>query len=178
VATWVFFRLRWVEVLAGSQRVATSFGDMHAHDQPAGASFDDADSRSGEMDSQLEAWAEELINLLDEAAASQEFQEWLDVQSRFHDYSHRNSLLIELHCPEATKVAGYRTWQEEFDRHVQEGKQAIWILARSSRSNVRTAGIRPRITRTVTASTTRRRRRMVEGPPRVRTDRGVRRFPD
>ena len=36
-------------------------------------------------------------------------QEWLDVQSRFHDYSHRNTLLIKLQCPEATKVAGYNT---------------------------------------------------------------------
>lgn len=34
--------------------------------------------------------------LVDEAAASEEFQEWLNVQSRFHDYSHRNSLLIKL----------------------------------------------------------------------------------
>jgi hypothetical protein len=32
-------------------------------------------------------------------------------------------------CPEATKVAGYRTWQEEFDRHVSEGESAIWIWA-------------------------------------------------
>jgi len=62
-------------------------------------------------------------------AASEEFQEWLDVQSHFHDYSHRNSLLIKLQCSEATKVAGYRTWQEEFDRHVREGEQAIWIWA-------------------------------------------------
>ena len=101
---------------------------MATTSQPA-ASFDDADSRYDEMHSQLEAWVEELIDLVDEAAASEEFQEWLDVQSRFHDYSHRNSLLIKLRCPEATKVAGYRTWQEEFDRHVQEGEQAIWIWA-------------------------------------------------
>jgi len=26
-------------------------------------------------------------------------------------------------------VAGYRTWQEEFDRHVTEGESAIWIWA-------------------------------------------------
>ena len=30
---------------------------------------------------------------------------------------------------EATRVAGYRTWQEEFDRHVQEGESAIWVWA-------------------------------------------------
>ena len=81
------------------------------------------------MHSQLEAWVEELIDLVDEAAASEEFEEWLDVQSRFHDYSHRNTLLIKLQCPEATNVAGYNTWRNEFDRHVQEGEQAIWIWA-------------------------------------------------
>ena len=57
------------------------------------------------------------------------FQEWLGVQSRFHDYSYRNTLLIKRQCPETTCVAGYRTWQEEFDRHVQEGESAIWIWA-------------------------------------------------
>jgi len=62
-------------------------------------------------------------------AGSEEFQEWLDVQSRFHDYSYRNTLLIKRQCPEATRVAGYRTWQEEFDRHVKEGESAIWIWA-------------------------------------------------
>jgi hypothetical protein len=81
---------------------------MASTSQPA-ASFDDADSRHDELHSQLEAWVEDLIGLIDEAAARKEFQEWLDVQSRFHDYSHRNSLLIKLQCPEATKVAGYRT---------------------------------------------------------------------
>jgi hypothetical protein len=48
--------------------------------QPA-ASFDDADSRCDGMHSQLEAWAEELIDHVDNPAESQEFQEWLDVRS-------------------------------------------------------------------------------------------------
>ena len=66
---------------------------------------------------------------VEDAQASEEFQEWLDVQSRFHDYSYRNTLLIKQQCPEATRVAGYRTWQDDFDRHVQEGESAIWIWA-------------------------------------------------
>ncbi|SDR16525.1 hypothetical protein SAMN05216278_3850 [Halopelagius longus] len=81
------------------------------------------------MNSTIEAWIDELVADVDDAQASAEFQEWLDVQSRFHDYSYRNTLLIKRQCPEATKVAGYRTWQEEFDRHVKEGEQAIWIWA-------------------------------------------------
>ena len=95
----------------------------------SGVSFEETDTRHDEMHSTIEDWIDELVADVDEAKASQQFQEWLDVQSRFHDYSHRNTLLIKLQCPEATRVAGYNTWRSEFDRHVQEGEQAIWIWA-------------------------------------------------
>ncbi|MFC7233465.1 DUF955 domain-containing protein [Saliphagus sp. GCM10025308] len=92
-------------------------------------SFEESDTRKDEMHSTIEAWIDELVDDVDAAQASDEFQEWLDVQSRFHDYSHRNTLLVKLQCPDATKVAGFNTWRNEFDRHVQEGEQAIWIWA-------------------------------------------------
>jgi hypothetical protein len=81
------------------------------------------------MHSTVEAWIEDLIEAVDEATATEEFQQWLDVQSRFHEYPHRNALLSKLQCPAATKVAGYNTWRTEFDRYVREGEQAIWIWA-------------------------------------------------
>ncbi|GGN25529.1 ArdC-like ssDNA-binding domain-containing protein [Halarchaeum nitratireducens] len=99
-----------------------------AQTEPAVA-FEDSNSRIESMTETIEAWVEDLITHVEEARGSKAFQEWLDVQSRFHDYSYRNTLLIQLQCPEATKVAGYRAWQEEFDRHVQEGESAIWIWA-------------------------------------------------
>ncbi|MFC4989261.1 ArdC-like ssDNA-binding domain-containing protein [Saliphagus infecundisoli] len=92
-------------------------------------SFDDTETRSDQMNSTIEEWVKDLATDVDEAVSSAEFQEWLDVQSRFHDYSHRNTLLIKLQCPEASRVAGYNTWRNEFDRHVQEGESAIWIWA-------------------------------------------------
>jgi hypothetical protein len=92
-------------------------------------SFTETDTRRDEMHSTIEQWIEDLIDLVDEATASEAFQQWLNVQSRFHDYSHRNTLLIKRQCPEATKVAGYNTWRNEFDRYVKEGEQAIWIWA-------------------------------------------------
>jgi hypothetical protein len=92
-------------------------------------SFEETDTRHDEMHSTIEAWIDDLVDHVDDARASEEFQEWLDVESHFHDYSHRNTLLITLQCLEATRVAGYNTWRNDFDRHVQEGKQAIWIWA-------------------------------------------------
>nr|WP_245707852.1 DUF955 domain-containing protein [Haloarchaeobius iranensis] len=81
------------------------------------------------MHESLEKWVEQFAELSDEARASAELQEWLDVQSQFHDYSYRNTLLIKRQYPEATKVAGYNAWRNEFDRHVQEDESAIWIWA-------------------------------------------------
>ncbi|TYL37275.1 DUF955 domain-containing protein [Natronococcus pandeyae] len=92
-------------------------------------SFDEGDTRSDEMNSAIDAWVDDLVELVDEAQASDEFQAWLDVQSHFHEYSYRNTLLIKQQCPHATRVAGYNTWRSEFDRHVQEGESAIWIWA-------------------------------------------------
>ncbi|RKD86248.1 M78 family metallopeptidase domain-containing protein [Halopiger aswanensis] len=92
-------------------------------------SFNQTDTRSDEMNSTIEQWIDDLIAGVDDAQASDEFQEWLDAQSRLHNYSYRNTLLIKQQCPEVTRVAGYQTWQEEFDRYVQEGESAIWIWA-------------------------------------------------
>ncbi|ELZ33817.1 LtrC-like protein [Halorubrum distributum JCM 10247] len=106
-------------------------GGSMAESHPASGhvAFDDADARADQMHQAIDQWLAELVDAVDEARASAQFQRWLDVQSCFHDYSHRNTLLITLQCPEATKVAGYRTWQREFNRHVREGESAIWIWA-------------------------------------------------
>jgi antirestriction protein ArdC len=77
--------------------------------------------RKDEMIGRLTAGIEQLTS-------SQRWQEWLAVQSRFHHYSFRNALLIQLQCPEATRVAGFRAWQE-LGRQVRKGEKAIWILA-------------------------------------------------
>ncbi|ELZ39207.1 LtrC-like protein [Halorubrum californiense DSM 19288] len=104
-----------------------SMTESHAASGPV--TFGDGDARADQMHQAIDQWLAELCDAVDAARASEQFQQWLDVQSRFHDYSHRNTFLITLQCPEATKVAGYRTWQDDFDRHVIEGESAIWIWA-------------------------------------------------
>ena len=51
------------------------------------------------MNSTIEQWIDDLVAGVDDAQASEEFQEWLDVQSCFHDYSYRNTLLILTDSP-------------------------------------------------------------------------------
>ncbi len=74
----------------------------------------------------------ELLDRLKEKVSrvksSDEFQQILKTMSRFHTYSWRNCLLIFMQYPDATRVAGYRTWKK-LGRSVKKGESAIWIFA-------------------------------------------------
>lgn len=59
---------------------------------------------------------------------SDTFRAYLDAQARFHNYSFGNVLLILFQKPDATRVAGYKTWLE-FGRHVKRGEKGVRILA-------------------------------------------------
>lgn len=58
---------------------------------------------------------------------SESFARYLTVMSRFHSYSFGNVALILAQRPEATRVAGYRKWQQ-LGRQVKRGEQGIRIL--------------------------------------------------
>jgi antirestriction protein ArdC len=68
--------------------------------------------------------AEGISNL----TSSEDWQNYLDFQSRFHRYSFGNVLLIATQCQEATRVAGFNAWRK-INRFVRKGEKAIWILA-------------------------------------------------
>lgn len=57
------------------------------------------------------------------------FKRYLSVMSKFHSYSFNNTLLITLQKPDATLVAGYKTWQRDFERNVNKGEKGIKIFA-------------------------------------------------
>ncbi len=58
---------------------------------------------------------------------SEGYQAYLQTMAKFHQYSFANSLLIHAQNPDATRVAGYRTWQE-LGRQVRKGERAIKIF--------------------------------------------------
>ena len=72
----------------------------------------------------LERLEEEVLSL----RASPAWAAYLAAQARFHRYSPRNVLLLSLQAPEATSVAGYRTWRS-LGRHVRSGEKGLSILA-------------------------------------------------
>jgi hypothetical protein len=60
---------------------------------------------------------------------SGKYADYLQIMSRFHRYSTRNTLLIHFQSPEARRVGGFRFWQEQFNRHVKKGEHGIKIFA-------------------------------------------------
>ena len=71
---------------------------------------------------------DQLETGLDHLLDSDQFQQWLTVQARFHQYSFGNALLIWSQRPEATKVAGFHAWKK-LGRSVKKGEHGIMILA-------------------------------------------------
>ena len=59
---------------------------------------------------------------------SEDFKRYLRTAARFHAYSPNNVLLILSQRPDATRVAGYKTWQA-LGRQVKKGERAIYIFA-------------------------------------------------
>lgn len=58
-----------------------------------------------------------------------EYKACLSTMSKFHNYSFNNTVLIAMQRPDATLIAGYRSWQKDFSRHVKMGERGIRILA-------------------------------------------------
>jgi antirestriction protein ArdC len=76
----------------------------------------------------LRALHHQLESALAELASSDEWTRMLNTAARFHNYSPANILLILRQRPDATRVAGYRTWQS-VGRQVRQGERGIAILA-------------------------------------------------
>ena len=66
---------------------------------------------------------------LKELFEGEKYKSYLNTMSKFHNYSANNIQLIEMQCPDATYVAGYKAWQKNFERHVNRGERGIRILA-------------------------------------------------
>ena len=62
---------------------------------------------------------------------SERYQEYLKVMSKFHNYSFRNTVLIAMQKPDASLVAGFSAWKNNFGRNVMKGQKGIKIIAPS-----------------------------------------------
>ena len=69
----------------------------------------------------------ELVEAV-EAGKSQKLVDYLKAMGKFHNYSLGNAILIGFQKPDATHVAGFRTWKR-LGRYVKKGEHGIVIMA-------------------------------------------------
>lgn len=60
---------------------------------------------------------------------SDTYKQYLTTMSKFHNYSPRNIQLILMQNPEASHVASFKKWKDEFERSVNKGEKALRIFA-------------------------------------------------
>ena len=66
---------------------------------------------------------------IEELFQSDKYAEYLRTMSRFHKYSVNNTMLIYMQRPDATLVAGFNKWRDQFGRNVMKGEKGIKIIA-------------------------------------------------
>ena len=76
-----------------------------------------------EITGRLEQGIKELFD-------SDRYKEYLRVMSKFHNYSFNNTLLIAMQKPDASLVAGFQSWKNNFKRNVVKGKKVSKSLPR------------------------------------------------
>jgi len=70
---------------------------------------------------------DQLIEQL-ESGKSEQLLSYLSTVAKFHKYSFGNVMLIMSQCPDASHVAGFRTWKS-MDRFIKHGEKGIVIIA-------------------------------------------------
>ena len=77
----------------------------------------------------LKEITDSIENGIKELFESEKYKNYLRTMSRFHKYSVNNTMLIYMQKPDATVVAGFNKWRDQFGRNVLKGEKGIEIIA-------------------------------------------------
>ena len=86
---------------------------------------------SGKPAEKLKEITDRLEQGITELFDSERYREYLKVMSKFHNYSFRNTVLIAMQKPDASLLAGFSAWKNNFERNVMRGEKGIKIIAPS-----------------------------------------------
>lgn len=89
------------------------------------------------MNNKIKQAFDNIIKGVEQLKNSEEWKKYLDVQTKFYNYSFGNTILIMMQCPHATRVAGIKTWNS-LGRWVKRGEKGIQILAPIIKTKIET----------------------------------------
>jgi len=88
--------------------------------------------RYDSVEEKVAAFHAELEQRVADLQHDENWLAYLDTMSKFHHYSMLNQLLIAAQRPDASRVAGFRKWQE-LGRQVRKGEKGMSIFAPKTR---------------------------------------------
>ena len=91
---------------------------------PTEAAYKTAFDKHKEVYKMMETGVKEVFE-------SDKYKNYLNILSKFHNYSYGNCVLIAKQMPSATHVAGFNFWRDVMKRHVKRDEKGIKILAPS-----------------------------------------------
>jgi hypothetical protein len=84
---------------------------------------------AGSSRDKLKEITDRLEQGIKELFESEKYESYLKTLSKFHNYSFNNCLLIAMQKPDATHVAGFTAWRDNFKRYVMKDQRGIKIIA-------------------------------------------------
>lgn len=81
------------------------------------------------MDAKLKEITDSIEQGIKDLFESDRYKQYLGTMSRFHQYSLNNTMLIFMQKPDATLVASFLKWRDQFGRNVKRGEKGIKIIA-------------------------------------------------
>jgi hypothetical protein len=93
--------------------------------------FDEYALKADNPREKLKEITDRLEQGIKELFESDRYKSYLQTLSKFHNYSFNNCLLIAMQKPDATHVAGFASWRDNFKRNVMKGEKCIRILSPS-----------------------------------------------
>lgn len=91
---------------------------------PIALTSKDPKERMKEITDKLEQGIKDIFN-------SDRYKQYLNTVSKFHNFSFRNTVLILMQNPDATQVAGFSSWRDNFNRTPKKGEHGMKIIAPS-----------------------------------------------
>ena len=86
------------------------------------------EERAAYKEAQRKEATDKLEGAIKSLETSDGFREWLRARALFHTYSLNNTLLIVAQCPEATRIASAKVWNE-LGRHIVKGSRSLKVFA-------------------------------------------------
>jgi DNA repair protein RadC len=113
----------------GVMEAGAAYGTAGRSDLPASNTAGMAREASGTSRDGVREIVQKLEQGIRDFFDGEKYRTYLRTMTRFHRYSVNNTMLIAMQKPEATLVAGFNKWQEQFGRSVKKGEHGIRIIA-------------------------------------------------